>query len=64
MLINGAGNALPLHKTLDGYRLLRFLLLALRGNKPLACVPDGPCPACSAAVAAPHPSKGPALSSV
>lgn len=64
VLINGAGNALPLHTNLDGARLLRFLLLAFRGSKPLACVPDGPCPACSAAVAAPHLSKRPALSSV
>ncbi|HEX9088369.1 MAG TPA: peptidase M50 [Arthrobacter sp.] len=53
VLVNGVGNILPLHKSLDGYRLLRFLRLVLLGNKPLACVAAGPCPACSADAAEP-----------
>ncbi|WP_354214824.1 M50 family metallopeptidase [Arthrobacter sp. UYCo732] len=46
-IINGGGNLLPVHKSLDGYRLLIFLRLALAGNRPLTCLPDGPCPACA-----------------
>lgn len=46
-LINGVGNLLPFHRALDGYRLLRFLRLACSGNAALACVPSGPCPACT-----------------
>ncbi|ACL41897.1 peptidase M50 (plasmid) [Pseudarthrobacter chlorophenolicus A6] len=46
-IINGAGNLLPVHPSLDGYRLLTFLRLALTGNRRLNCVPEGPCPACT-----------------
>lgn len=46
-LLNGAGNLLPFHPALDGYRLLAFIRLARRGNERLACVPSGPCPACT-----------------
>lgn len=48
-LLNGIGNALPLHKTMDGYKFLAFLKLALRGNEPLVCAAEGPCPACAGA---------------
>lgn len=65
VLMNGAGNILPLHKALDGARLLRFLRLALRGNEPLDCVQAGPCPACHGVTAVPEPSQEePALSAV
>jgi len=64
VLINGVGNILPVHKALDGYRLLHFLWLALRGNEPLACVPSGPCPACIAADPESARSKEPALTGV
>lgn len=47
-LLNGVGNLLPVHKALDGYRLLMFLRLVVRGNAPIPCVETGPCPACSA----------------
>lgn len=47
VLINGAGNLLPLQKSLDGARLLVFLRLAVTGNRSLSCVPAGPCPACT-----------------
>lgn len=47
-LINGIGNLLPVHKALDGYRLLMFLRLVIRGNSPVLCMETGPCPACSA----------------
>lgn len=61
VLINGVGNILPLHKSLDGYRLIRFLRLALRGNEALACI-TGPCPACNAATAEPvRPKEEPVL---
>lgn len=46
-IINGIGNLLPVHRSLDGYRLLSFLRLALTGNPRLTCLPDGPCPACT-----------------
>lgn len=46
-LINGGGNLLPVHKSLDGYRLLVFVRLALAGNTRLHCAESGPCPACS-----------------
>ncbi|GAA4034342.1 hypothetical protein GCM10023063_17910 [Arthrobacter methylotrophus] len=46
-ILNGAGNLLPFHKALDGYRLMRFLRLVFQDGRPLACVPSGPCPACT-----------------
>jgi membrane-associated protease RseP (regulator of RpoE activity) len=49
VLINGIGNILPLHKALDGYRLLLFIRMAIRGNKPLVCTTEGPCTACTGA---------------
>lgn len=52
-VINGGGNLLPVHKSLDGYRLLTFLRLALAGNRRLSCLPEGPCPACAGALDAP-----------
>ncbi|WP_284974683.1 M50 family metallopeptidase [Arthrobacter sp. efr-133-TYG-104] len=61
VLFNGAGNVLPLHKALDGCRLLRFLRLALRGNAPLGCIPKGPCPACTGAATEPARPGEPAL---
>lgn len=50
-LINGISNLLPLHRSLDGYRLLPFIVLAVRGNIPLACTAAGQCPACTGAPA-------------
>lgn len=47
-ILNGAGNLLPFHKATDGFKILRFARLALRGNQPLTCAAEGPCPACSA----------------
>lgn len=47
-LMNGIGNLLPVHKAIDGYRLLMFLRLVFRGNAPIRCMETGPCPACSA----------------
>lgn len=61
VLINGVGNILPVHKSLDGYRLLRFLWLAFSGNMPLVCVAAGPCPACSGAKAEQTHLQEPAL---
>lgn len=54
-IINGGGNLLPVHKSLDGYRLLVFLSLALAGNARLHCADSGPCPACSGASL--HPAR-------
>lgn len=48
-VLGGSANLLPVHKSLDGYKLVRFLLLAVKGNHPLLCVPEGPCPACDGA---------------
>lgn len=46
-LINGTSNLLPVHKSLDGYRLVPFIRLGVQGNRPLACTAAGPCPACT-----------------
>lgn len=54
-VINGGGNLLPVHKTLDGYRLMVFLRLAVAGNRRLQCAETGPCPACAGATTAPLP---------
>lgn len=48
-MLGGAANLLPVHRSLDGYKLLRFLALAARGRAGLLCVPTGPCPACTGA---------------
>lgn len=60
-IINGGGNLLPAHKSLDGYRLAAFVRLALAGNNKLPCMASGPCPACSgAAVSTRTPATVPA----
>lgn len=60
-IINGIGNLLPVHRSLDGSRLLAFLRLALTGNPPLTCVPHGPCPACTGSLTGlPAPVAAPA----
>lgn len=47
-VVNGACNLLPLCPAMDGFKLLRFLLLAARGHSKLKCAPVGvPCPACA-----------------
>jgi Zn-dependent protease len=56
-LVNGVGNLMPVHKSLDGYRLLLFSRLALRGNEPLACTRAGSCPACTGAAIDPDRSE-------
>jgi hypothetical protein len=46
-VFNGAANLLPVHPAADGWKLLRFLLLAARVSD-LKCAPVGqPCPACT-----------------
>lgn len=60
-LLNGVGNLLPVHKALDGSRLLHFLQLAVLGNERLACAPTGPCPACTGVSPARVTTEEPAL---
>ena len=47
-VFNGACNLLPLHPSIDGWKLIRFLLVASRTRSELECAPAGqPCPACT-----------------
>jgi hypothetical protein len=51
-VFNGAANLVPFHPSAHGFKMFRFLILAARGHRILACRPSGqPCPACSGAVA-------------
>lgn len=61
-VFNGAANLVPFHRSADGFKMFRFLILAARGHRILACRPAGePCPACEGAVAvAPSNKKTPA----
>jgi Zn-dependent protease len=45
-LVNGVGNLIPFHKSMDGSRILHFARLHRAGVRELTCEPEGPCPAC------------------
>lgn len=47
-VFNGAANLVPFHRATDGWKLVRFLILAARTGAELKCLPPGlPCPACT-----------------
>jgi hypothetical protein len=47
-MFNGAANLVPFHRSADGWKLVRFLILASRTRAGLPCRPPGqPCPACN-----------------
>lgn len=48
---NGVANLIPFHPSADGWKLFRFLILALRCRSVLECAPPGePCQACTGIV--------------
>lgn len=57
-VFNGAANLVPFHPSTDGFKMFRFLILAARGRRILACRPAGEqCPACAGAVSEPAENK-------
>jgi hypothetical protein len=50
-MFNGAANLVPFHPSTDGFKMFRFVILAARGHRIVACRPAGePCPSCTGAV--------------